>query len=339
MRANVIYAAAGVCVGVSVGVAQERPPLELLETSISVRPVRVAPCAMERGSVVRLGDWIPYAGAQRGPVDVRVFDCYGDADSDGVPDEGLSGCGMDDARWYFGTAYCNPFVTNDMYSIDANEAVGYGRSDFAWYWSCDEPEQCLVAVFTQESDPRECEPDSFEYEGWLIDFGVLECRPAGYYYSNVDISSFGVWPAVQGGCGSYVLRFLTDSGSALATCAQPMLWGVPNNSEGWPGLQDPEQLDDDNPMDGTHDTVSECYTYTFGVCPDPLGAMLQFWGELPFDECDYADCDDDGVVNVQDFLCFLNLWVQRDPAADCDGCGIVDTRDFTCFLRQWLDCR
>lgn len=48
-----------------------------------------------------------------------------------------------------------------------------------------------------------------------------------------------------------------------------------------------------------------------------------------------ADCNQDGNVDTQDFICFLNLFTQLDPQADCNGDTIVNTLDFTCFLNAW----
>ena len=49
----------------------------------------------------------------------------------------------------------------------------------------------------------------------------------------------------------------------------------------------------------------------------------------------YADCNDDGIVNTLDFLCFLNLFNIGDPLADCNGDGIINTLDFLCFLNAY----
>ncbi len=48
------------------------------------------------------------------------------------------------------------------------------------------------------------------------------------------------------------------------------------------------------------------------------------------------DINGDGVVNTQDVIMFLNLWVAKDPRADWDANGIVDTRDFLAFLNDWV---
>ncbi len=61
--------------------------------------------------------------------------------------------------------------------------------------------------------------------------------------------------------------------------------------------------------------------------------------EVGGDPCDFADFDDNGVVDTRDFSAFFNKWVPKDPAADCDGNGTIDTRDVTCFLNVWNSCR
>ncbi|MBK7405625.1 MAG: hypothetical protein IPJ41_13625 [Phycisphaerales bacterium] len=321
-------ATASICGG-AIGQVERTP--QRLDTSIEVTPVSIARAIRTESGVERVGDWIPYGGShtQRGPVDELVFDCFNQ-----------TGDCATGSLWYFGTAYCNGFATNDMtVAADTVIPTGMGRVDFAWYWSCGGfgTEQCVIGVWTQESVP--CDLDSFDYSGWLLNYGTLSCNPGGYYYSNVDISSVGTWPVPSTGTGSYVIGFLTSSGAALATCAQPMLWGT-GDARGdptAPGTQGPNQLDDDNPVDGAH-TSSECYTYALGYCP-PLGTAAAFWGERGGDPCAAFDCDGNGVVDTRDFSCFFNLWVPKNIAADCDGNGVVDTRDFTCFLNGWVACR
>ncbi len=48
-----------------------------------------------------------------------------------------------------------------------------------------------------------------------------------------------------------------------------------------------------------------------------------------------ADCNDDGIVNTLDFICFLNLYNDDDPLADCTADGNVNTLDFLCFLNAF----
>ncbi|HZW09028.1 MAG TPA: GC-type dockerin domain-anchored protein [Phycisphaerales bacterium] len=342
MKAKNLCTYAGLCAGfASMAVAGDKPELKKLDNAINVQPVRVAQARVENGQFVRTGEWMDYNGGQTQRAVGIVFDCFGDSDSDGFPDD--VACAMGSSRWWFGTAYCSGMATNDMQNAATGDGSGYTRSDFAWAWTCSGSgaEWCVIGLWTQESDPRNCEGDSGDYSGWLLDFGTLTCNPGGYYYTNVDLGG-GTWPMPTNGDGSYLMAFFQSTGFALATCAQPMLWGTSNNGgdPGRPGTQETEQLDDDAPLDGFHSVPTECYTYSFGVCPDPIGAALSFWGEAEGGgPCDFADCDGNGVVDTRDFTCFFNLFVPRDPAADCDQNGVVDTRDFTCFLNVWNQCR
>jgi hypothetical protein len=60
----------------------------------------------------------------------------------------------------------------------------------------------------------------------------------------------------------------------------------------------------------------------------------------PAGDC-FADCNGDGTVNTQDFLCYLGLWSAAfqsgnyDPDADCNDDGTINTQDFLCFLGLW----
>lgn len=50
-----------------------------------------------------------------------------------------------------------------------------------------------------------------------------------------------------------------------------------------------------------------------------------------------ADCDENGLVNTLDFLCFLNYITTGDIRADCDGNGTLNTLDFLCYLNHFND--
>jgi hypothetical protein len=45
----------------------------------------------------------------------------------------------------------------------------------------------------------------------------------------------------------------------------------------------------------------------------------------------YADCNQTGNLDIFDFLCFQDAFVQMDPYADCTGNGVFDIFDFLCF--------
>ncbi|HZW09025.1 MAG TPA: GC-type dockerin domain-anchored protein [Phycisphaerales bacterium] len=330
MLRNLLCAAGCVVSAAAWATAKSDGVLQQLNTRIEVSPRSIAPAVMTAQGVERIGDWLPYGGARGQPEGELVFDCF---HSIGACDDG--------GLWYFGTAFCNGMATNDMtLPAGVDRARGAHAADLAWQWTCSGSgaEWCVIGVFTQESNPVHCERDSLDYSGWLLDFGTLTCNPGGYYYSPVDLGG-GTWPLPVAETGSYVIAYYQSTGFALATCAQPMLWGTGDATGDAcaPGTQEAEQLDDIAPLDGFHSVPTECYTYSTGgqTCPDPLGAAMAFWGHFIV-EC---DVNGDGAVNTSDVLSFLNLWNSGSSAADSNGDGAIDTRDVLHFLARWNCCR
>ena len=45
----------------------------------------------------------------------------------------------------------------------------------------------------------------------------------------------------------------------------------------------------------------------------------------------YADCEADGDLDIDDFVCFQTLFAFGDDYADCEGDGDLDIDDFICF--------
>ena len=45
--------------------------------------------------------------------------------------------------------------------------------------------------------------------------------------------------------------------------------------------------------------------------------------------------NNDGSVNTQDVLAFLNAWNADDPSSDCNGDSSINTQDVLCFLNLW----
>ncbi len=48
-----------------------------------------------------------------------------------------------------------------------------------------------------------------------------------------------------------------------------------------------------------------------------------------------ADFNNDGLVNTQDVLAFLNAWNANDPSADFNNDGLINTQDVLAFLNAW----
>jgi len=68
--------------------------------------------------------------------------------------------------------------------------------------------------------------------------------------------------------------------------------------------------------------------FLLGQAPDRTEAFPGFGsGSEP---C-LADCNDDGVLNVLDFICFQQLFESGDAAADCNNDDVLNVLDFICF--------
>jgi uncharacterized membrane protein len=71
-----------------------------------------------------------------------------------------------------------------------------------------------------------------------------------------------------------------------------------------------------------------------GINPDGLGeAFVAYLGPPP-PYCP-ADLDGNGVVNLQDFLAYLQLYAAGDPRADFNGDGSITVNDFLAFLAAY----
>ena len=55
----------------------------------------------------------------------------------------------------------------------------------------------------------------------------------------------------------------------------------------------------------------------------------------------YPNCDNSTtppILNINDFICFLNKFAAQDPYANCDGsttAPILNILDFMCFLNRF----
>jgi hypothetical protein len=66
-----------------------------------------------------------------------------------------------------------------------------------------------------------------------------------------------------------------------------------------------------------------------GALNPTMGALGDI--EAPEAGACYADCDGNTVLDVFDFLCFQDAFVQGEAYADCDGNTVLDVFDFLCF--------
>jgi hypothetical protein len=50
----------------------------------------------------------------------------------------------------------------------------------------------------------------------------------------------------------------------------------------------------------------------------------------------YPDCNQDGTLDVTDFGCFTNRFINADPYCDCNGDSVLDIQDFGCFTNKFI---
>ncbi|MBI5865289.1 MAG: hypothetical protein HZB38_12415 [Planctomycetes bacterium] len=347
-------------------------PLQNAATGARVSAIRAASYTIVNGRMVLTSDWVQLGGSSTRTTwayawdsfetDVTYPNLFVPVGFNGTglpsycsPPPNPSGAGN---RWYYGAGYRNPFVGGDIAGAAAG-AVCEGLG-FSWYWQGDNaggPEQCYVAVNTWEAfDADLCtDAGSTFIDGVIYDFGLL-APGAGYYYTGIDLTGSGLFHTMPAdGVGGYSTvfanAFIDTDGDGIpdtltvATMCQPMLWGCgPDENDGTAPLPDGRvgdqsygQYDDDNPTDGAHDLALECYDYTAGLCPDPLGACIGFLVKGGTDCICAGDLNNDGLVDISDLALFLSSFGTAapnipSPCADINGDGLVDISDLALFL-------
>ncbi len=67
------------------------------------------------------------------------------------------------------------------------------------------------------------------------------------------------------------------------------------------------------------------------------GALYQYVDNFTVDGgagC-YPDCDGNGTLNVNDYICFQTKFALGDPYADCDNNGVRNVNDYICFQTKF----
>lgn len=249
-----------------------------------------------------------YADGGIAQTEVLAFDCFS-PDASGFPSDDLygTGCGSGSSRWYLGTTYDNPHHAYDIHLTPGTEGALATRMEFAWYDSrpTNTGESFYVVTFPIEDYEASCvgnPPFTTSYNGVIFSFGVL-APGSGYYYTDITGLTIPFQLPIDGvgGVVTIYAQNVTASSITLSSAYhQPMLWGtfdsacIPAGTN--PNFQVHTQWDDDNPLDGSFNPAvppnGECYSYYYGVCPDPLGAMVCYYA-VPVPDtlrCD-ANCD------------------------------------------------
>jgi hypothetical protein len=75
----------------------------------------------------------------------------------------------------------------------------------------------------------------------------------------------------------------------------------------------------------------------------PVPAMSYLWSsvQIPIEGGCYPNCDNSSIapiLNVSDFICFINSFAAQSPYANCDGSTAwpyLSVADFTCFTNRY----
>jgi hypothetical protein len=276
----------------------------------------------------------------------------------------------DGTRWYFGSAYHNPNTIEDMQDCACPPSSVISEIDLGWFWCPQTVgENCIIIYFPLEEvlafDPITglCNDESTFTDtgggGVALNYGALAPGCPFYYFSRVaGVEVLGVLsPATDDNGdangfadGSYqmiVAQAITSSAIILANGpTQPMLWGTSNGWQGTqgtgpntlggfpgdcrPGNQNGDSYDDDAPTDGILSNPAECYDYTFGICPNPLGKDNCFC----YLRCP-ADYNNDGFVDGIDADSFNNAFEAGSSCSDLNGDCFVDGIDSDYFANEF----
>ncbi|MFG0329087.1 MAG: hypothetical protein ACF8PN_04235 [Phycisphaerales bacterium] len=268
-----------------------------------LQPVSIAPLYAD-GTV---GEWRPYVGVDDtvnlgGEFDsyegVKTTDPCGSGKgfpTDGVVNGGfdpfcdiasVGGCAAQSYRWFFGSTYVSGGRRSGGNSA-TNSTGTANRLQLGW-WNTLNPGQrdpngntvgdtvIVVSTYDANFDQFCGTGDPNFLTGVILNFGSVGA--GGYYYTDVDLTGGFELTVPTGGASVGVeIQFFYDTGlSTVGANNQVMLWGPKDPAD--QGVGEPIVYDDDN-WDGTFDPFTECFDYTFGLCPDPLGNMVGLFGE------------------------------------------------------------
>ncbi len=328
-RFIVISAGLGMC-GIASLAGAEGPPEGAAHLQLAARPTRLVPKRIAGiGPDMQLTTpW--YEVKDQGTAEVPIgftaqYDCF-DANSTGFPED-ESECGYASLRWYFGSTYVNPFVTNDM-TLNLGAGAQNNATQQSWWWGGG---NCDVVVFHAEDFDDTCAgpASSGTFNGVIYSFGSVGAGM--YYYDPVDLTPYGLNidnPTDGVGANIHALGEYLDDTFYLGS-GQMMLWGN-NIGDELSGSQGTIQWDDDNPIDGEHVAPGECHTYTMGVCPDPLGAMYASYGDVER-YCFFMTCTpviagnitqffvSNGPNGNRDYICVFSFLPGNDSFRNVNG--------------------
>ncbi len=178
---------------------------------------------------------------------------------------------------------------------------------------------------------------------WWMVFGLNESSKKSMFYltppSGCDpaFSSMSGLYNLKGGWGWMAFlamqNSITNPSTSTEACLGKVKWKYMDPTHQWVTLD----FFPDSPPLLHHGFVKVEPIYD----PGKLLVMYFDWASEPLEievnapPC-IADCDNDGTLDINDFICYQTLFALGDPAADCDGDGTLLIDDFICFQTAFV---
>ena len=357
---TLVLAGAVLCANFAFADGQKSAQLQAFDASQlqMATPKRMMKVRWENGQVIPLTDWIELGDfAPAGPCDATgatetiVFDHASVNVTTGGLDSSRQVC-IPGSYFFFGPTYHNPFYANDIESLADPSFNGANANSLThlWYWNpnltnpASGSQRCIILIFGTEEFDTECQVThpTTALDGVALDYGTLN---AGGYYSPVCLDPIGGIPLPatvaddgdpgQSVLGGYIVIYAQDiqgNQVTLASGAQPFLWH-PELTNPRYGNSTSIQFDDDDPTDGSHDPLRECFDYTFDLsgfgCPNPskLGGAIAFWAQTGCQPSG-GDVDGNGCVDTADLLSVLFAYGSTGNLPEDTNCDeVVDSAD------------
>ena len=220
-----------------------------------------------------------------------------------------------------------------------NYALAYRKAWSRSFWALDYSRETLAPIFEDDLDENTSIGDGGTgyYRNWVMPYYsvVTDGVPcyAEFEWGQPFVAYASLDPGAQG--VDYNLDCDTADPSVQADLNYYTESGLPGSDAPSPG----------DPLLGQNDWDRIVLPITeggedFGEAPaeDELTDEGQQFIEdnfpTPPDICE-ADWNNDGLVNTQDVIGFLNDWAGEHYRADWNVDGIIDTRDFIAYLNDW----
>lgn len=307
---------------------------------VSREPLAARRVGWHRGRIVELSPWCSLPAGQADAPSTYAFDAYDSAN--GLPGGAPAGDPLllqtgNVALAHSDMTLAASFAGTKARLVDLVFMVGDPSSpglNTDFYYT----------LFTSDDAfDLSCQTPTNGYEGVQLHFGPGD----GLFVTNVDLTTTPelFWQLPVDAQGAYLILLSQDADGLQAAYGQPAWWctgedelppepraGTNNAGQGVDNASPPGCIPGGNLL---LEYPCECNDFTnFGLpsCSN-LTASVGF-GVVDTAKCP-GDCDADGSLSIDDFICFQTHFAMSHPSADCDGDGIFAIDDFICFQTHY----